>query len=147
MNFWQNIKPAAHKKWLHLTAGLMWAAVGLYLVSLTSAWIQPASKSAAAILIISGVVLATIIYRFGFSKLANNNIRRIDAIKSEKPCIFAFQAWTSYPLVVFMISLGVFLRVYSPLPKTYLAVLYIGIGFNMFLASWHYFYRVFAEIK
>jgi len=118
---------------------------GPYLVSLTSEWIKPTSKSVATVIIAAGIMLALTIYRFGFSKLANKNIRRIDALKSEKPCIFAFQEWTSYPLVAFMVSLGIFLRVYSPLPKTYLAVLYIGIGFNMLLASLHFYYRVFAK--
>jgi len=145
MNFWKKLKPASDKKWLHLSAGLMWSAVGLYLVSLTSEWIKPTSKSVATVIIVAGIMLALTIYRFGFSKLANKNIRRIDALKSDKPCIFAFQEWTSYPLVAFMISLGIFLRVYSPLPKTYLAVMYIGIGFNMFLASLHFYHRVFVK--
>jgi len=96
-------------------------------------------------MVIIGMVFAISIYAFGFSKLAKKNIDRIDAIDCDKPCIFAFQEWTSYPLIAVMISLGIFLRVYSPIPKIYLAAMYIGIGGSLFLASLHYYYRVFTD--
>ena len=143
MNFWLKLKPAASKKWLHLSAGLMWSAVGLYLISLTFDWLDhPISQGTAITMAAIGTLLAITINTFGFSKFAKKNICRIDELKSEKPCIFAFQEWTSYPLVAFMISLGIFLRVYSPIPKIYMAAMYIGIGGSLFLASLHYYYRV-----
>lgn len=108
-------------------------------MSLTQEWIAPVSKILVPVILIAGTLLGASIYLFGFSKLADKNINRIESIVSEKPCLFAFQAWTSYPLVVFMISLGLFLRIYSPIPKTWLAVMYIGIGFSLFLASSHYY--------
>lgn len=142
MTLWKKLKPGLQKKWLHLLAGLIWSAVGYYLIYLTRDWIKPAPKPIAIWVVVAGILLALVIYRFGFSKLANKNIHRIDALKSDKPCIFAFQEWTSYPLVMFMISLGIFLRVYSPIPKIYLAGMYIAIGFNIFLASLHYYKRL-----
>ncbi|MBK5109346.1 MAG: hypothetical protein JJE12_14525 [Anaerolineales bacterium] len=57
----------------------------------------------------------------------------------ERICIFAFQRWTSYPLVVIMMSMGIYLRVYSPIQKPYLAILYIGIGSSLVFASWRYY--------
>ena len=56
-------------------------------------------------------------------------------------CFFAFQQWHSYPLVAFMIALGVFLR-HSALPKPYLAILYTGLGSSLFLSSFHYYKRM-----
>jgi hypothetical protein len=41
-----------------------------------------------------------------------------------------------------MISLGIYLRVYSPIPKPALAIFYIGIGGSLFLSSLHYYARV-----
>jgi hypothetical protein len=87
-----------------------------------------------------------LIYWFGFSKVARKNIKRINNYLSEKVCLFAFQQWSSYPLVVFMIGLGVVLRVYSPIPKPWLAVLYIGIGGALFISSFHYHYAVYNRI-
>jgi len=89
-----------------------------------------------------GLLLAAIIYVFGFSKLAGKNIRRISNLTGDKICLLAFQEWTSYPLVIVMISLGIFLRIYSPILKPLLAVMYIGIGGSLFLASLHYYEHI-----
>lgn len=112
------LKPGTPKFWLHLTAGLMWSGVGLWLCYLAYGWLQPEDKTTALIMAAIGIILALTIYRFGFSKFADRNINRIQNIASERPCIFAFQSWSSYPLVAFMISLGIFLREHFPHPKT-----------------------------
>jgi hypothetical protein len=138
------LKPGVPKFWLHLFAGVMWTSVGLYLISLTRDWIAPVQISYVLVILIAGILLGVAIYSFGFSKFADKNIHRIESITSEKPCLFAFQEWTSYPLVAFMISLGIFLRIYSPIPKTLLAFMYIGIGFSLFLASFHYYKQLWV---
>ncbi len=74
-----------------------------------------------------------------FRRFVDQNIIRINGLTGEKTYIFAFQRWTSYPLVLVMISLGVILRLYSPIPKPYPAVLYLGIGSSLFLASISYY--------
>ena len=140
------LKPGVPKFWLHLSAGVMWSGVGLYLMSLTREWVAPVARIYIMVILLAGILLGVAIYAFGFSKFADKNIRRIESIPSEKPCLFAFQEWTSYPLVVFMISLGIFLRVYSPIPKTWLASMYIGIGFSLFLASTHYYKRIWVNV-
>ncbi|MBL7161494.1 MAG: hypothetical protein ISS57_02735 [Anaerolineales bacterium] len=140
MNFRQKIKPGIDKKWLHLTAGLMWSGVGIFLCSLAYGWLVPVDIIPTLLLALSGVLLAIVIYKFGFSKLAKENIHRIIDLPAEKPCIFAFQNWTSYPLVAVMISLGIFLRTSSLIPKLYLAAMYLGIGGSLFLASFHYYH-------
>jgi hypothetical protein len=135
------LKPGVGKIWLYLLAGGMWSAVGVILVRLGLSWIIPLEILSAVLIALVGFTLALPIYRLGFYSFAQNNINRIAEVASEKVCVFAFQAWTSYPLVVLMISLGVFLRKYSPVPKPLLAVMYIGIGFGLFLASLHYHVR------
>ena len=45
--------------------------------------------------------------------------------------------WRSYLLIPFMIILGVILR-HSPVPRLYLAVLYLAIGTALFLSSLRY---------
>jgi hypothetical protein len=134
--------PAVRKIWLHLLAGVMWSGVGIMLVSLAARWLGLVLFTQEILLILAGLVLALAIYYFGFSKFALKNIRRIGAYANERVCLFAFQKWSSYPLVVFMISLGIYLRLFSPIPKPYLAILYIGIGGGLFLSSFHYYTRV-----
>jgi hypothetical protein len=145
-NFFQEIKlkiyPAVDKIWLHLFAGVMWSGVGIMLVSLAARWVGLVLFTQEVLLILAGIILAMGIYYFGFSKFALKNVRRISAYPNERVCLFAFQKWTSYPLVLFMISLGIYLRLYSPIPKPYLAILYIGIGGGLFLSSLHYYARV-----
>jgi glycopeptide antibiotics resistance protein len=96
---------------------------------------------------VSGILLAVAIYAIMFKRFADLNITRIRDLPGDKICIFAFLRWTSYPLVVVMISLGIFLRVYSPIPKPYLAVLYLGIGTSLFIASLRYYRFMFSFQK
>ena len=136
-----HLKPAAPRFILHLMAGLMWACVGIMLLRLALGWLWALHWQARVPYLLAGASAAAII-QFFFGRLALKNIRRVDGL-GERPCIFAFQAWTSYPLVAFMICLGLFLR-HSPLPKPLLAVLYIGIGGGLFLAGLRYFQHLFV---
>jgi hypothetical protein len=137
--------PSTAKPWLYFISGVMWSGVGVFLCSLTFKWLRPVDFSRMVLFVLGGVSLAFAIYWVGFSKFALRNIKRVERIPKEKICIFAFQKWSSYPLVIFMISLGIFLRKYSPIPKPWLATLYIGIGGSLFLASFHYFKKIVVE--
>ena len=136
----QRLKPGAPKAVLHLMAGLMWSGVGIMLGRLAVGWLWLLPWLGRWPYLLAGITAAGVIQIF-FSRLAAKNISRVERLDA-KPCLFAFQAWTSYPLVLFMISLGLFLR-NSPLPKPLLAVLYIGIGGGLFLSSLNYYFYVF----
>lgn len=136
------LKPGVGKSWLYFSAGLVWLGVGIMLIGFASRWLRLVSLPISVLLILTGIVLAMGIYFFGFSRLAKKNIRRIHTIAGERICLFAFQEWKSYPLVLFMIVLGIYLRLYSPIPKPLLAVLYLGIGGGLSSSSLHYFIQV-----
>ena len=144
MNSLKKWKPGMAKKWLYSSAGLMWSAVGVMLCYLAYGWLKPIPIDRWILLTLGGILLAVIMYAFGFSKLADKNIQRISNLTGDKICLFAFQEWTSYPLVIVMISLGIFLRMYSPIPKPLLAAMYIGIGGSLFLASLHYYKHIWV---
>ncbi|MGB2895414.1 MAG: hypothetical protein WBB65_04525 [Anaerolineales bacterium] len=135
----ERLKPAASKPWLIASAGIMWSGVGLMLCNLAYGWLRSVSFPRVIWMSLAGITLASAIHHFGFSKLAMKNIRRITDMAGDKICIFAFQEWTSYPLVVVMIGLGISLRNYLPVPKPYLAIFYIGIGGGLFLSSLYYY--------
>ena len=142
MDVLYKLKPAVKKFWLQLLAGLMWSGVGLMLFFIARRWLVEVELSTEVLLLIAGLLLAAAIYFWGFSKLASKNIHRIEALP-QKPCLFAFQAWTSYPLVAVMIAMGIYLRVYSSFPHALLAITYIGLGGGLFGSSLHYYAHLF----
>ncbi len=130
--------PKVNKKALILIAGILWTGVGLMLMRIASKWFHLLSSDLLILAIIGGLLLGTAISYFGFSGLANKNIQRINHY-STKVCIWAFQKWQSYILILFMISLGIFMRSTSLFPKYLLTPMYIGIGFALFTASFRYY--------
>jgi hypothetical protein len=118
----------------------MWSLVGLLLCRLAISWYISLGFGRNIIWFLLSIPLAMGIYLFGFSKLARVNIPRIQSLPP-KPCIFAFMQWWNYPLVAFMISLGIWMR-HSPIPKQYLGILYFGIGASLFLASLLYYWAL-----
>ncbi len=143
--FLLRFNPALKKQWLHLLAGLMWACVGIMLVLFTTPWLRPLTPIIRIPVLLAGIILATAIQLWGFGPMAKKNIARIEAKVREKICIFAFQKWTTYPLVLFMVSLGIYLRKYSAFPKPMLAILYLGIGGGLLLASGQYFRFIYHK--
>jgi hypothetical protein len=135
----EKYKPGVRKFWLYFTAALVWSGVGIYLALLAVRWLVGVNLGTAVIFAGAGLLLAGGIYAVMFKRFADQNIARIQALRGEKICIFAFQRWTSYPLVVIMMSMGIYLRVYSPIPKPYLAILYLGIGSSLLFASLRYY--------
>lgn len=125
----------------------MWSGVGIMLVAFAANWLGIVHSWTVLLLILAGLLLAAGIYFLGFSKLASRNVQRILNIPNERVCLFAFQKWTSYPLVLVMIAMGIYLRLYSPIPKPYLAILYIGLGASLFVSSFQYYFQVFRTTR
>jgi len=133
------LKPAVPKRWLLVLAGLVWTAVGLGLGRMALVWLAEVKTTLALLLGLAGLALGLVLYRFKFSRLVRMNIERI-CRSSERPCIFSFQAWYTYPLIGLMIAFGIFLR-HSAMPHTVLAVLYTAIGTGLFAGSLQYYHR------
>jgi hypothetical protein len=138
--------PATRKIWLHLTAGVIWSGVGIMLTVFAVSWFELVHSWTVLLLIAAGLLLAAGIYFFGFSKLAASNVRRIKAIPKERVCLFAFQKWSSYPLVLVMVAMGIYLRRYSSIPKPDLAILYLGLGASLFASSFKYYAQMLNSI-
>jgi hypothetical protein len=130
-------KPAVSRNWLIIIAGILWSAVGIMLLRLAITWLYPLEQDKIILFFSAGTLFAFVFYRIVFSGIAEKNILRICEF-SQKGCLFAFQPWRSYLLIILMISLGVILR-NSFIPKRYLAVIYISVGGGLFLASIKYY--------
>jgi hypothetical protein len=137
-----HLKPALPRSYLLLLSGVMWSLVGLMLCRLALKWYLALNIADQWGFVLVGVLLALPIHLFGFSIIAISNLKRIRLLP-EKPCFFAFMSWWNYPLVAFMISLGLALR-HSPIPKSYLGILYIGIGGGLFLSSLRYYFALYG---
>ena len=136
----EKFKPAVSKYWLMALAGFMWSVVGVALCHLAYVWLKEIPRIRALLLGSLGVASAVVAYRYGFLKIALKNIDRL-CLLTERPCIFAFQAWRSYLIIIFMIALGITLR-NSPIPRHFLAVIYTTIGGALFLSSFHFYQRI-----
>ena len=128
--------PAVDKKFLIALSGIIWSIVGIALCNLAVGWLSEAASEKTYMLGAGGILLAMLIHHFGFLRIVDKNIERILS-KSGKVCIFAFQPWKSYLLILIMVGMGMFLR-NSAMPKHYLAVIYIGFGGAMLLSSLRY---------
>jgi len=136
----EKFKPAVSKYLLMGLAGLMWSGVGIMLCRLAVIWLKPIHRNVAWSLGFLGLIAAIVVYRFGFSKIALKNITRL-CLLPNTTCIFAFQAWKSYLIIIFMVALGLTLR-HSPMPKHFLAVIYETIGGALFFSSFHFYGRI-----
>lgn len=130
------IKPAADKRTLIFLSFLMWVVVGLILLSYVYFWLFSPQIRNPFIFMGAGFGLALIIHHFGFLRLVDKNLGRLLPMK-EKKCVFSFMTWKSYLIVIIMITVGILLR-HSSIPKSYLSVLYIGIGLSLILSSIRY---------
>ena len=130
--------PRVNKNILILISGVLWTGVGIFLINIASRWFALLTQNELILSIIFGILLGTAISYFGFSYLAVKNIERIN-FYTDKVCVWAFQKWQTYFLIIFMISLGVFMRKTSIVPKFLLTPRYIGIGFALFTASFKYY--------
>ena len=133
----KRLKPSVSKYWLLTLAGLVWSTTGLMLCRLAYRWFIAMCWNGAIPLGIISILLASVVYRLGFSKIARININRL-CMLTERTCIFAFQTWRGYLIIGVMILLGSTLRG-SMIPRYYLAVLYTTIGGALFLASLSYY--------
>jgi hypothetical protein len=139
----KDLKPGVSNAWLIFIAGAVWSSVGLMLCRSAYFWLALFQWSRIVPLAVAGIVLALLMNRFCFSGIARKNVARLSLLTG-KTCIFAFQRWQSYLLICLMIMLGIAVKM-SPIPRSYLAVLYTTIGGALLLSSLKY-YRCLWQI-
>lgn len=136
-NRYARFRPVLSKRWLLIIAGCMWSAVGIMLMTYAIVWLTRELSISSILLGLLGVALSAAMFRFIFKKVASKNVNRILSL-DDKACLFSFQPWTSYLIIVFMMTLGIILK-NSAIPKPYLAVVYMTIGSALFQASITYY--------
>ena len=137
-NLITTVPPIVPVKWLFIISGLMWNAVGVILIRLAHDWLSAPGLKNGLILALFGLCSAVVIFFILFLPVSRVNIKRLQSLP-QRVNIFAFQAWHGYPLIIFMMLLGLSLRHLSMIPYEYLAILYIGIGAAISSAGFNYY--------
>ena len=132
--------PKGSKFYLILTSGIVWLSVGIFLFYRRLGWVIEFPLSQFLIIIGIGFLIGILKNKYMITKFAKDNIIRINNYENDRLCFWAFQKWTSYLMIILMIGLGIFLRLYSGVPKYILSPIYMGIGLALFLFSFHYFF-------
>jgi len=141
------LAPGVDKKYLLLISGVLWSGVGLFLDRLAFGWLLNGDYSYKILYLLTGFLLGAAIHQFGFSKVASKNINRIIGKDKSKVCIFGFQKLSGYLIIIFMMSLGLFMRNTEFIPKNLLSILYLGIGTGLFLSSIKYYIAFIGCIR
>ena len=136
-------RPAVHRYWHLLTAGLVWFAVGIGLALTACRWFSQSEWPHNLVLAAGSIGLGTAVHLYMFSGIARRNIARIEA-QPEITCLFAFQGWRSYILIIVMMFLGYLLR-HLPIPKAIDGVIYITMGTGLALGSSLYFRAFWSD--
>ncbi len=137
-------KPAVHKHSLLIISGVIWSGVGILLVRIAFRWIPDFTPQEKLLVLGGGILLGLAIAFFGFSIVVRKNIRRIFGYR-DAVCVFAFQEWKSYVLIVVMMSMGIFLRNTTLIPRQWVSPVYVAIGLAMFLDSYLYYKAFFRK--
>jgi hypothetical protein len=132
----EKFKPGVEKHVLLLIAGLIWIAVGSVLLGFSYFWLRDAGNNIVLWTAGSGIIISLFVHHFGFLRVVDNNLGRILPMQGKR-CVFSFMTWKSYILALVMVATGILLRL-SLIPRTYLSVLYIGIGAALILSSIRY---------
>ena len=131
-------EPAVTRRTLVRSAALVWTVVGAFLSMRAMIWFSDSERTVMYLVLVA-LVIGFLKGHFVFTIIARRNILRIHELSphKERICIFAFQAALSYLLILAMITLGILLRL-SPIPREYLAMVYLAIGVGLVYASVQY---------
>ena len=124
------LKPGAPKSVHLFVAGSIWCLVGIFLLLRGAHWLYGIEK---LWIVFPGVILGTLKALFMLDRSAKKNIRRIvDGGNSR--CLGGVYSWKTWLLVFLMMGMGCLLR-NSSLPKEFLGLFYVSIGWGLFFSS------------
>jgi hypothetical protein len=137
--------PKVSKRVLLLISGLFWMTAGFILLRIAFLRFPLLEGNEPYIVLPIGLLLGLLIAYFGFSGIAKKNILRIKDYNKEKVCIWAFQKWSSYLIIILMMSMGILMRNNPLIPAYILIPVYIGIGVALFSSSFLYYITLLKD--
>lgn len=136
-----NFKPLVSKRIHYLTNGLIWFLAGINLIRIAIGWYREYDNL--EIIIGSSVTLflGIVISQTRFKIIAGKFNKHIQGLP-DKSWFFVFQRVRHYFLLIFMMFLGIFLKLYSGLNNYSLALIYTTMGTTLVLTSYYFFIQL-----
>lgn len=121
------------KKTLLLIASLIWLLAGFNVLRLGIVAYQELDKLELSYLFLSAIVAC--IFGTMFYKMTYKHLRRINSYSSKRVGFWHFFDLKSYLIMLFMMSMGIYLRASHLVPSSFIAFFYSGIGLALSLAG------------
>ena len=134
------------RKLILILDGLLLGSVGIHIILKARVWLIEFSYSQIIIVLILGLILSFVKFRYVFLKFNNKNILRI----FDKNIVIKFyNLFTKRDLIVILLMslIGITLRVILKIPVIFLAPVYFGIGLALFLSFFQYLFAVLSKNK
>ncbi|MEN8200553.1 MAG: hypothetical protein ABFR63_10835 [Thermodesulfobacteriota bacterium] len=124
------LKPGASRSVHLLVAALLWTGIGLLLLSRGTVWLNTIDR---LWLVLPALILGTLKSLFMLDRSARKTIHRILSF-GDKRCIGGVYSIKTWILVLVMMFTGCLLR-NSSLPKEFLGLFYVSIGWGLLFSS------------
>lgn len=132
-------QPTLKRKHLILLAGFVWMVMGIILV-IIAVYFYRESPDALLLGMVLALIFGPLLNRLTVADLAIKNVERLKHLMPDKarlPLVEA-QSRRNYVIILIMIVLGTVLR-RTPIPREYVAPVYLVMGVALVLASREYF--------
>lgn len=119
-------------KYLLIIAGMFWILAG---INIDKIGFQAYKSHITLFNILLSIIIFIIFYCIIFNKLVLKHTNRIISSKIEKQKFYKFFDLKSYFIMIFMIALGIVIRIFNLLSDTYIGVFYSGLGTALFFSG------------
>jgi hypothetical protein len=126
------LKPGVSRRMHLLLAAVMWTGIGMMLLIRGTFWLLDSGQ---LWFLFPAVVIGSLKSVLLLDKTARKSVDRILRL-ADGTCIGAVFSIKSWALVVLMMAMGYILR-QSPLPRSFLGLLYVTIGWALLMSSRH----------
>ncbi len=124
------LKPSASRSVHLFVAASLWTIVGISLMSRGVVWL---SNIGQLWIVVPGIIIGTLKSFFMLDSSAKKSITRIIATRDGR-CIGGVYSVKTWLLVLLMMTAGCLMR-NSSLPKEFLGLFYVSIGWGLFFSS------------
>ena len=88
--------------------------------------------------VVVALFLGLVFYNLMFKKISKKHITRIEGLKNKKQPFYAFFNLRSYLMMIFMIGMGISIRLLALVPFEYLALFYIVMGTPLLFSAFRF---------
>ena len=131
-------------KYLLFIAGIVWFFAGFNILRIG---VLSYVGYVHIINMIISFIIFMIFWMMVFNKLVIKHTLRIKGYENSKQYFWKFFDLKSFFIMIFMITLGISIRVFHLLPDMVIAIFYTGLGTSLFLAGIKFFVNFFIYIQ